>query len=120
MNKNYVRVSPRDFFNEAKLLKCMGQLSLKVLDCQTPCKMFVKDYGTPYKIALMDDGFLIVTNVRVKIQVKNKFYYTLFRTTYNSKANYPMVCTYENCDYRVFNESGDFDQEFIEFIKTLE
>jgi hypothetical protein len=120
MNTNYMRVTPRDLFNEAKLLKCMGQLSLKILDCATPCNILLKDTGNPFKIALMDDGFLTITNIKVKIQVKKNIYYPVFRSLYNSKSNYPLFCTHENCDHRVFDESGEFDQEFLEFIKTLD
>lgn len=32
MTSSYRRVLPRDLFNEAKLLKCLGQLSLMIHD----------------------------------------------------------------------------------------
>ena len=35
-SNTYRRKIPRDFFNEAKLLKCMGLLSVKVLDNKIP------------------------------------------------------------------------------------
>ena len=46
---NYSRVIPRDFFNEAKLLKCMGLLALKVLDNMTPngIKILIEESGAP-------------------------------------------------------------------------
>lgn len=57
--RNYTRVIPRNFFNEAKLLKCFGKLSLAVLDCQTPpgIKIDIHDTGAPFQIELTDDDY---------------------------------------------------------------
>lgn len=114
-NTNYMRVIPRDLFNEAKLLKCIGQLVLKIHDRQTPCLMGVIETGEPFKIGLNDEGSLRITNLDILIN-KKKY---IFKTTYNSKSNYPLFVEHDYCDHKVFNESGDFDQEFIEFVKTL-
>jgi len=61
---SYSRVIPRDFFNEAKLLKCMGQLSLAILDGMTPegITITVEETGEPFQIELDDDGYLYLTN----------------------------------------------------------
>jgi len=115
MNANYNRVIPRDFFNEAKLLKCMGQLALMILDNKTPVKMSIEETGEPFEVALLDEGSLTVTNYRVIIQ-DNEF---LLKTTYNSKSNYPLICDNDGEEYTVFDESGNFDQEFIDFCHTI-
>lgn len=113
--ETYTRVIPRDFFNEAKLLKCMGLLSLMILDNKTPCDIRIQEDGEPFQIELTEDGSLFVANYPVFV----KDTLCLFKTTYNSKANYPLICEYDYCEYRVFDESGNWDEEFLEFINTL-
>lgn len=116
-NINYYRVSPRDLFNEAKLLKCMGKLCLYILDGLTPVEMTNSDNGKPFKIGLLDEGALTITNLTINI--KSKPY--LFKTTYNSKANYPLFLQTEDYeDIPVFDENGDFDTDFISFCKNIQ
>lgn len=111
---NYMRVIPRDFFNEAKLLKCMGMLELKILDGNAPKGIRMNDPGTPFEI-MQDkgDGSLSVANYQITI--KNQYYH--FSSIYNSKDNFPFtVTTLEQEDIRVFTEEGEFTQEFINFV----
>lgn len=114
-NINYSRVLPRDLFNEAKLLKSLGRLCLLILDRLTPCKMEYSEPEQPFKIGLCDDGFLTVTNVQIIMEGQT----FIFRTNYNSKRNYPLYLTHEYCDYLVFDEQGEFDEEFLSFCKWL-
>lgn len=111
----YTRVLPRDLFNEAKLLKCMGRLCLLIEDGTTPVKMSFKDNGKPFKIGLMEDGYLTIVNLPVYIKAKP----FRFRCQYNSQQPYPLFCENENNEYPVFTDSGDFDTEFIDFCNTL-
>lgn len=114
---DYQRVIPRDLFNESKLLKCMGRLCLLIHDRMIPFVGRVDHDGSPFVIGLIDDGSLTVTNVKVKVNGK----YYRFKTTYNSKSNYPFFLETEDYeDILVFNESGDFDHEFIEFCKKTQ
>lgn len=113
--KTYTRVIPRDFFNEAKLLKCMGLLALKILDGLTPCEISIEENGESFNIELSDEGSLFISNYNVI--VKNTVCH--FKTTYNAKGNYPFYCEYDYTDYLVFDENGDWHPNFIEFIKTL-
>lgn len=115
--ENYTRVIPRDFFNEAKLLKCMGLLSLKILDANVPeeIKITMEDSGDPFEVHLSDEGSLFLTNYRTRINGVP----VVFKTTYNSKSNYPFFCEYDYCDYAVFTEDGDFDDEFLQFATAL-
>ncbi len=115
-NTQYQRVIPRDLFNEAKLLKCMGKLCLAILDNATPVEMESHHDGEPFIIGLSDDGGLRVVNMGITI--KGSFY--AFKTTQNAKSNYPFYVEHDNCEYLVFNEQGEFDEEFIEFCKTAE
>lgn len=114
----YTRVIPRDFFNEGKLLKCMGVLSLKILDRQLPedVQIEIDEPGEPFKIQLTDDGLLTVVNYPVTVNGKTVF----MGTVYNSKANFPLFARSESLeDFQVFDDNGDFSSEFIEFAKRL-
>lgn len=112
---NYQRVLPRDLFNEAKLLKCMGMVCLKILDYQTPCPMSHNEIDEGFEIELLEEGSLTISNLHIAIKGKN----FLFKTTYNSKSNYPLYLEYDSCDYQVFDESGNWDTEFIEFCESV-
>lgn len=107
----YNRVIPRDFFNEAKLLKCMGLLSLKILDAQLPegINITIEDSGEPFEIRLTEDGMLFVANYPVTLNDKN----VLFGTTYNSKSQYPFFCIIDYVETLVFDENGQFTTEFL-------
>lgn len=80
-----------------------------------PCQMSAHTNGEPFQIALMDEGSLTITSIVITI----KKIPVLFKTTYNSKSNYPFYAEYKNCDYTVFDEEGQFDSEFLELCKTL-
>lgn len=110
MNKNYYRVLPRDLFNEAKLLKCIGRLALLVEDHMIE-GLEVEHDGSSFQIALLDEGALICTNVRFKSADQ----YIVFKTTYNSKRNYSLYLQHDYVDYLVFDEQGEFDEEFSSF-----
>lgn len=113
---SYQRVIPRDFFNEAKLLKCMGHLSLKILDGLTPVHMDIDGDGAAFKIKLLPEGTLIVSNYTVIVDGRTPSFFT----TYNSKANFPFYCSvWDSEEILVFTEEGEFTKEFIEFCKTI-
>jgi hypothetical protein len=93
----------------------MGQLALMILDNKTPVKMSIEETGEPFEIALLDEGSLTIVNYRFKIYDDE----ILLKTTYNSKANYPMYIDNEGDEYLVFDESGNFNQSFIDFCETI-
>lgn len=121
IDTKYNRVIPRDLFNEAKLLKCMGHLCLKIHDHMTPIVMEIdeeQEDGEPieaFNIGLMDEGYLAIDNLYIRI--KDRPY--LFKTQYNSKANFPLFIQDDDCEYRVFDERGEWDSEFLEFCNNL-
>lgn len=107
---SYQRVIPRDFFNESKLLKCMGQLSLKILDNATPdgMKIEIEESGDPFETYLCEDGSLAIINYPVTINDVS----VGFKTTYNSKSPFPFFCQIDDCDIEVFDDNGEFTEEF--------
>lgn len=115
---SYERVIPRDFFNESKLLKCMGQLSLKILDCKLPdgIKIEIDECGSPFVINQTTDGRLFLQDYDVTI---NDIYVSM-STTYNSKDNYPLVCIHDDVETTVFDDAGNFTQDFINFCNNIE
>lgn len=117
---DYVRVIPRDFFNEAKLLKCLGKLSLGILDNTNSISNHVDEIfdGESFAIRQTEDGHIYVLN------------YTLFSkhdesdielfSPLNSRKNYPLY--FITCDeeqYYVFDDDGNFSSEFLEYIRNI-
>lgn len=113
----YKRVIPRDFFNEAKLLKCLGQLSLKILDDLLPegIKIEIDECGEKFDIELTNDGRLYLCNYQVTV---NNVYVSM-STTYNSKDNYPLICFHDDTEIPVFDDNANFTDEFIQFAKQI-
>lgn len=115
------RAIPRDFFNESKLLKCMGLLSLAIKACTVPNNIKIEinindnyEEGQPFKISL--DGkyeLLYVDNYDIEI---NGEIYT-FGTRYNSEANFPFFVFCGNEEIEVFDDNGKFSNEFISKFK---
>lgn len=103
-------IMPRDFFNVALLCKCMGRLSLAILDFQTPegLKIEMPEQHEPPEFAITTAGYFFVSNYPVTINSKPVF----FATTINNTDHYPLVCFIENEEIRVFTESGEFTEEF--------
>ena len=114
-NNSHKRVIPRDFFNESKLLKCMGRLSIKILDNDLPEGVSIKidENGEPFDIVL--DGViskLYVSNYKTTVNdVEVKF-----GTEYNSKSNYPLYLIYGYDEIEVFDDNGDFSDEFVDYV----
>ena len=110
---SYPRVIPRDLFNEAKLLKCMGRLALLVHDEMTPGDIKIEYDTDGFEVGQNpDDGSLTITNMHVLINDR----IVPMATMYNSKDNYPLWAIGEDADYPVFTEDGDWHLDFIEFV----
>jgi len=108
----YTRVCPRDLFNEAKLLKCLGRLSLMILDGYSPLKEI---HDTE-----LHDGFCIVQDeADGSIFCENLHFYANGRklhlfTSLNSKEDYPLMLRGEDEDVDVFDLTGKyFTDEFL-------
>ena len=110
---SYIRVIPRDFYNESKLLKCMGLLALKILDFQLPdgIKISIEDSGEPFDIQL-DEMWNMLRVINYPVTVNGETYD--FGTAYNAKYGYPFYVLVDDLEIEVFNEAGDFTQDFIE------
>jgi hypothetical protein len=110
----YRRVIPRDLFNEANLLKCLGQLYLKlepgghnaVLHHARPNE----DFGVTQSDA---DGSISVRNVVLFVRDE----IVLLHRPLNSREPYPLYATTpEDEEIAVFNDFGDLTDSFLAFI----
>ncbi len=121
MNNSHKRVIPRDFFNEAKLLKCMGMLALSVLDSQTPdgIDIEVEERGEPFNIS-MDEGWNIFTVTNYPVYVNGEQY--VVGTTINSKEPFPfyLIDEEEYVEVLIFDNNGKYSDEFIEHFQNKE
>src|SRR5687767_11367563 len=113
---NYYRVIPRDLFNEAKLLKCMGKLVLCIEDRMIE-GLVVAHCGDAFEVVQNQaDGSISLENIQVYIKGKNGHSLEL-STPLNSKEAWPMQATIgDNC-IDVFTEQGELTQEFKDIIK---
>ena len=101
-NSNYERVIPRDLFNEASLLKCIGKLVLEIEEGRLPWLTYGSDGGY-FEIAQDDsDGSLEVVNVRFYYQDKTRLH---FIRPLNARSGWPLY--YAPADETVFDEFGN-------------
>jgi hypothetical protein len=116
----YNRVVPRDLFNEAKLLKCLGQLVLLIHDGNAPPKLTYNNTGDAFNVYQRPhDGGLYCCNPNFQVNGKQLTIYS----GYNDKSPYPLFCATSNTDsYEemvVFNDDGTLADEFTAYIDTL-
>lgn len=108
---SHYRVIPRDFFNEAKLLKCLGQLQLAIQENRVNGLPLCVDFdGKPFKIAQLESGGSLCC-LNYKVYLSNGERLVLF-TPYNSKEAYPLIAEYRGEEYYVFDEKGSFMPNF--------
>lgn len=106
-----IRVLPRDAFNDANLLKCIGKLTLLIVDGDIENLFFDYD-GQPFDIHQdPSDGSTYVENV--KFTGKGNQGINLERPL-NSREGWSLIAD-GNID--VFNEDGIISDEFIEYLK---
>lgn len=126
MLEDYVRVIPRDLFNEANLLKCYGRLYIEGEN--TPGVVLAhnpSEAGAPFRIAQnQDDGSLTVMDVTLSVHGHEV---SLYRPL-NARGAFPLygetnesIHGYEGGDvFEIFNEDGSFHADFKERIAAWE
>lgn len=115
---SYTRVIPRDLFNEAKLLKCLGQLALLIHDGVKIPRGLSIEHADPTEGFRIEqdgsDGSLYCANLCVFC---NGCAISL-RTPLNSKDAYPLWFTVGEEEGRVFNEDGTLSDEFRQVLSN--
>lgn len=109
---SYTRVIPRDLFNEASLLKCMGKLWIETE--RFPGNVtFEHDYE-PFEIYQnQDDGSLSVTNINVLINGERRG----FIRPLNSREPWPLYIETDEDRVAVFDDNGNLTEEFLAIVK---
>lgn len=120
---SYRRVVPRDLFNEANLLKCLGKISVSILDNKFyPVKL--KEYHDDemfegFYIEQTESGDIVCTNYRVYDPEGDEI---TFFSGLNSRRPWPLMFYNkfdESIDYAL-NEDGSISQEFMTFLENFE
>jgi hypothetical protein len=107
---SHKRIIPRDFFNEAKLLNCLGHLQL-LIENNAFKGMEVEFDHEPFRILQDDsDGSLYVSNYNLKINGQDVHLFI----PYNTKDKFPLMARWHNEDYYVFSEDGKTMPAFFE------
>lgn len=113
---SYKRVIPRDLFNEAKLLKCLGKLSMAINDGVPACPLLTVEYKSLDKGFVIDndiDGNIFVTNLKFQVDGENIH----VSSPLNCRSNWPLeYIDDEGTPIDVFTEDGSFSDEFEELV----
>lgn len=118
---SYTRVLPRDLFNESKLLKCLGQLSLLIHEgkgIRWPLELRHTDYPCEgFDIEQnQDDGGLFCRNLWLYVGESPVRLYS----AYNSKYPYPLYFECGDESGAVFKDNGQLHADFTVWLDCLQ
>lgn len=114
---SYIRVIPRDLFNEGDLLKCIGQLYIETAK-YPHVEIFQHDdeMNAGFRIEQNpDDGSIFVSNIVIYVTGRAMAHYRPL----NSREKYPLylVSMESDIEIKVFNNDGSLTAEMIAFIE---
>lgn len=107
---SYQRVFPRDLFNESKLLKCLGRISLYIHDGFLN-GLIMDDSECQHDILIdqnQNTGNLYVTNLHFSDRQGIPIYFSI---SYNSKENWPLLMGYRDEEYFILDEEGNLTMD---------
>lgn len=124
--KDYNRVIPRDLFNEAKLLKCLGQLVLLIGKGQCPGLSVVQpviDGSNAFRI-LQDqsDGSIYVSSRVLRFTRNSDKKMLRFVTPLNNKERWPLLLSppdHSIDEIEVFSDTEDVrpTNAFLQYLR---
>jgi len=121
-----MRVVPRDLFNESKLLKCLGRISVDILDGHAQLHKYgiydiLNEPEEGFDIYQNDDGDISCTNYVVSVPTSSGAVADLYLyTRLNSKANWPLhYVSHEGEPIEVFTNNGAYTTEFLHSLNEL-
>lgn len=109
--KDYIRVIPRDLFNESKLLKCLGRLALLHHEGRDEGKLQIRHTNPSHGFIIMQDpsdGSIFCKNIHV-IANKKKIH---LASSLNCKSTYPLTFQIDDEISDVFDDEGQFSADF--------
>jgi hypothetical protein len=116
---SYRRVAPRDLFNESKLLKCLGKISVSILDgvfYEYGLTDELYDESEGFNIEQTEDGDIYCTNYKVFDAQGSEIE---FVSLLNSRQPWPLY--FYNPDEMTYspalNDDGSISQEFFTFLE---
>lgn len=116
MTDDYTRVIPRDLFNEAKLLKCLGQVALLQLDWPLPqmeLSLIQTQSIRGFSIRQdPSDGSIHCQNLYVYISRKR----VRLHTPLNSREPYPLHATIADESVQVLTDDGKWHPDFLDAV----
>jgi len=120
---SYKIVLPRDAFNQSKLLKCIGQLTLKLHDNIDDIRQYLSCELVGHREFVIDqdiDGSLYCDNFYLYL-THDDINYSVIRLScpLNSRLNYPMTYTLDDNTNFLFDDNGEFSEEFLSYIGVL-
>jgi hypothetical protein len=122
---SYLRVIPRDLFNEANLLKCLGQAALLILDLKAPdgLQLLHHEPKKGFPVTMDEgDGSICCPSVYFRVQRAGRLETVVPRRGINSRERWPLyIIAHEGDDDReeeitVFDEEGNWTPEFLTWV----
>lgn len=115
---SYVRVIPRDLFNEADLLKCLGHLYILLETNPSKAKFDVDDLPVFDIQQDENDGSIYVANLPFSADGRKIH----LSRPLNARARWPLYLSLpDDPDFeaiRVFEENGVFTEDMLNFINA--
>lgn len=117
MDEEYVRVIPRDLFNEGDLLNCHGRLAIALEGLESRARLIDDDVDRFRILQSQASGGLVIANIRFEIDgVAHRLERPL-----NSRRRNPLMVEAKdgNPDFepvRVFEEDGSLTPEMLTLI----
>lgn len=117
----YRRIIPRDLFNEAALLKCLGKLSVLAVDEMIPGLCVEMPEPTKPFLVGQDSssGSIRCPSIRVVVHGKSLDVFSPL----NSREPWPLMCFVEHdddeYDVPVFNDDGTVTEEFKTLCRSM-
>ena len=118
----YQRVLPRDLFNEAKLLKCLGEVCLLIHDGKLAMDVNDLDLDENGFVIHQDpeDGSIYCSNVG--FYAKDTSHRIRFYSPMNSRKSYPLMYTATDSgeNITVLNFDGGVSDEFVKELERIQ
>lgn len=111
---SYLRVIPRDLFNEANLLKCMGRLWILAETTSGVVSVEFAGEGTDAPFDIHQDestGEIFVANVWVTVNGR----IVAIRRPLNSREDWPLYASlWDEGPVPVFDDAGKLTEDFLQ------
>lgn len=114
----YERILPRDLFNDANLLKCMGQITCLIHDGRLNLKMNHRHVDKDFRIWQNDsNGSTHVANLTFDLQ--NGWTVQFWRPL-NARGVWPLYAHVADSeiDIEVFDEHGQLTEQFLKAVEN--